>query len=312
MAHRLQVVYYGYALQEIVTRVGNDAQFPTRETNKGNKGNNRMKKTMMIAGAVALAGMVVGGCGSTKAKSDPVKDWQKTRFNAAEIKAAYTAKRALNIKDVMYKSKQEPLCAALGVPFNALAPVPAAIYLKVVIGVDELDAQLDGFDLVREMNDRTGKFMSAEDKAKAKKDGEWEKEEAVLSEWDKKDSDEKKQGSQAIARRARYERCCQSIRDSKTETLIPMIQDIIQVQIPNALADVQKTLTQVKSDLDAGKLKVDATGLALVSGIKCMAADASALSTQLKDAGVGAAYWLKLANEAKDFKAAFAALKNVK
>ena len=271
-----------------------------------------MKKTTMIVGAIALTGMLVTGCSSSKSNSDPVKEWQKERFNAAQIDAAYKAKRQLDIKDVMYKSQQKPLCAALGAPINALAPVPAALYLKVVMGVDELDAQLDGIELVREMNDRTGKFLSAEDKSKMK-DKEWVTEEAVLADWAKKDADEKAQGSKADARKVKYEKCCEAIRNSKTETLIPMIQDIIQVQIPKAMEDVQKTLAQVKADMDAGKIKVEATGLELMAGLKCLAAtDGAALLGQLKDTGVGASYWLKLANEAKDIKEKFAAMKNVK
>ena len=267
-----------------------------------------MKKAMMVAGVTALVGVMITGCGSTKS-GDPVKEWQKDRFNAAQIDAAYKAKRQLDIKDVMYKSQQEPLCAALGVPINALAPVPAAIYLKVVMGVDALDSELDGIDLIREMNDRTGILKSAEEKAKKT---DWETQEAVLADWAKQDEAEKKEGSKADARKVKYEKCCEAIRNSKTETLIPMIQDIIQVQIPKAMEDVQKTLAQVKADLDSGKIKVEATGLALAKGVACFGKDGTALGGQLTDAGVGAAYWLKLANEAKGYKEAFAALKNVK
>ena len=99
-----------------------------------------MKKLIGFA-SLALVGAMITGCVSSG--GNPIAEWQDNRFKAAEIAAVKEKGKLPQLSDVMYVSLNHgnAKCAALAVPMDAIAPVPAALYLKVVIGVDDTDTK---------------------------------------------------------------------------------------------------------------------------------------------------------------------------
>lgn len=263
-----------------------------------------MNKLMLVASA-AMVGAMVTGCATTG--KDPMVEWQDSRFKAQEIKAVKSDGKMPQVQDVLYKSLNNGngLCAPLAVPIDAVSPVPAALYLKVVVGVDELMATQAGRRALEEYTRLS----------EGRGDGEYEgrklSKDEILTKWEKdlvvrrEKNPDAKSDLEAIKEYQVY------LKNANPDTLIPIINDIITVQIPAALENVQKTIQTVLDDAKSGKLKVEATGLALLEGLSNTSKDGVALGQQLTDAGIGAKYWLELANADSDAKKDLAKLDEI-
>lgn len=245
-----------------------------------------MNKLMMVAGA-AMVGAVVTGCATTD--KDPIADWQDNRFKAAEINAVKSEGKIPQVKDVQYVSLNNgnDLCAALAVPIDAISPVPAALYLKVVTGVDALAATQPGRTALEEYL-RLSKGNEAEGIAPMSKD-------EILAKWKSDFDARKKEHPDATSKLDDLKEYRVFVSNSDPDTLLPVILDILNVQIPAAMENVSKTVQKVLEDAKSGKLKVEATGLALVNGLANTSKDGVALGQQLTDATIGAKHWYDLA-----------------
>lgn len=251
-----------------------------------------MNKIMMVAGAVALASLA-SGCASSG--GNPMLEWQGSRFKAEQINTAKANGKLPQLEDVLYKSLNNGngLCAPLAVPIDAVSPVPAALYLQVVIGVDKMLAAEEGRAAMEEY------YRLLEGRGDDEK--KWTKEE-IFAKWAKDDAARKEKEPNAKSTIEAIKEYKAFVANSDPDTLIPIINDIINVQIPKALENVQKTIQTVLDDAKSGKLKLEATGLELLGGLKNTGNDGAALGKQLADTGVGAAYWLKLAMADSDAK----------
>lgn len=246
-----------------------------------------MNKLMMIAGVAMVITMVTGCATSGR---DPLVEWQDSRFKAQEIKAVKAEGKMPQVQDVLYKSLNNGngLCSVLAVPIDAISIVPAAIYLKVVTGVDELMVAQTGRNALKEYNELIA-GNPADDVAPMTKDqvfAKWENDLAVA----KEKNPEAKSNLEAIKEYRIY------LNNADPDTLIPIINEIITVQIPAAIENVQKTVQSVIDDAKSGKIKIEATGMELLGGLTNTGKDGAALGKQLADAGIGAKYWLELAN----------------
>lgn len=252
-----------------------------------------MNKLMMVATA-AMVGAMVTGC-ATSGK-DPMVEWQDGRFKAQEINAVKAEGKMPQVQDVLYKSLNNGngLCAPLAVPIDAVSPVPAALYLKVVVGVDELMATQAGRNALTEYN-KLAAGNPAEDEAPMTK-------EQILAKWEKDLAAAKEKNPEAKSKLDAIKEYQVYLKNANPDTLIPIINDIITVQIPAALENVQKTVQTVLDDAKSGKLKLEATGMELLGGLSNTGKDGAALGQQLADAGIGAKYWLQLAQSDSDAK----------
>ena len=252
-----------------------------------------MNKLIMVAGA-AMFGAIVTGCATTG--KDPKVEWQDNRFKAQEIKAAKAEGKMPQVQDVLYKSLNNGngLCAPLAVPIDAISPVPAALYLKVVVGVDELMATQAGRNALTEYN-KLAAGNPAEDEAPMTK-------EQIFAKWEKDLAADREKNPDAKSKLDAIKEYRVYLNNANPDTLIPIINDIINVQIPQALKNVETTIKTVLDDAKSGKLKIEATGLELVGGLSNTSKDGVALGQQLTDVGIGAKYWLDLALADRDAK----------
>ena len=250
---------------------------------------------MMVASA-AMVGAMVTGCATTG--KDPMVEWQDSRFKAQEIKAVKSEGKMPQVQDVLYKSLNNGngLCAPLAVPIDAVSPVPAALYLKVVTGVDELMVAQAGRRALEEYTRLS----------EGRGDGEYEDRKLskgeILAKWEKDLSVSREKNPDAKSNIEAIKEYKVFLNNSNPDTLLPIINDIITVQIPAALENVQKTVQTVLDDAKSGKLKLEATGMELLGGLSNTGKDGAALGQQLADAGIGAKYWLELAKADSDAK----------
>lgn len=227
--------------------------------------------------AIAMSGLMVG-CASSKGPEDPVAAWQADRFKATEIAAANEAARPLKMDDVLYKSTLEQ--EALAAPINALAPVPAAFYLKVVKGVDKMAAEQDGRQIyIGVQNDLA---------AGAK----WEDLKAAMMD----PATKNKQGKTAYESYVAYQKSIAQVdQDKILDTLLmPMLE-----QLAIESAKVAVVVNKIKED---PAFKVLA-GLELMKAGKNLAADGKALGQQFADATAGASLLVDLLKKDKEAKA---------
>lgn len=228
-----------------------------------------MKKEFMYAAiaAVAMSGLMVG-CASNSDVENPVAAWQAERSNAAAIAAANEAARPLTLDDVVYKSTIEN--PALAAPINALATVPAALYLQVVTEVDQLAAAQDGRLI----------YMGVQNDIAA--GAKWEDLKAQMTPED-------------LAAYTAYQK---SISQVDQQNVIDTIVMPLIAKLTEESAKVAATIAAVKADPAFKAL----AGFELIKAGKNLAADGSALSGQFADATAGANLWLDLLKKDKAAK----------
>lgn len=232
-----------------------------------------MKKALFGA-MLALAGVMIVGCAGNKV-DDPVAAWQAERCNAAEIAAANEAARPLTLEDVTYKSTMEQ--PALAAPINALAVVPATIYLKVVTEVDQMAAAQNGRQVyIGVQNDLA---------AGAK----WEDLKAAMMEV------KYENGKTAYDDYVAYQK---SIAQVDQQNIIDTVVMPMIAKLTEESAKVAVTVTAVKADPAFAAL----AGFELIKAGKNLATDGEALGAQFADATAGANLWLELLKKDKEAK----------
>ncbi len=232
-----------------------------------------MKKALFGA-MLALAGVMIVGCAGNKVE-DPVAAWQAERCNAAEIAAANEAARPLTLDDVTYKSTMEQ--PALAAPINALAVVPATIYLKVVTEVDQMAAAQNGRQVyIGVQNDLA---------AGAK----WEDLKAAMMEV------KYENGKTAYDDYVAYQK---SIAQVDQQNIIDTVVMPMIAKLTEESAKVAVTVAAVKDDPAFAAL----AGFELIKAGKNLATDGEALGAQFADATAGANLWLELLKKDKEAK----------
>ena len=232
-----------------------------------------MKKALFGA-MLALAGVMIVGCAGNKV-DDPVAAWQAERCNAAEIAAANEAARPLTLDDVTYKSTMEQ--PALAAPINALAVVPATIYLKVVTEVDQMAASQNGRQVyIGVQNDLA---------AGAK----WEDLKAAMMEV------KYENGKTAYDDYVAYQK---SIAQVDQQNIIDTVVMPMIAKLTEESAKVAVTVAAVKDDPAFAAL----AGFELIKAGKNLATDGEALGAQFADATAGANLWLELLKKDKEAK----------
>lgn len=225
-----------------------------------------MKKALFGA-MLALAGVMIVGCGGNKAEN-PVAAWQADRSNAAEIAAANAAARPVTLDDVTYKSTIEQ--PALAAPVNALAVVPATIYLKVVTAVDQMAAAQDGRLI----------YMGVQNDIAA--GAKWEELKAQMT-------------PEELAAYTAYQK---SIAQVNQQNIIDTIVMPLIAKLTEESAKVAVTVAAVKDNPAFQAL----AGFELIKATKNLATDGKALSAQFADATAGANLWLELLKKDKEAK----------
>ena len=241
-----------------------------------------MKKALFGA-MLALAGVMIVGCAGNKADGPgaAIMAWQAERYNAAEIAAANEAARPLTLEDVLYKSTiTQPELAA---PINALATVPAALYLKVVTEVDQLAATQDG---------RLVYLGVQNDLANGAK---WEDLVKTMKETPVKDKDGNPTGKTDYDCYVAYQK---SIAQVDQQNIIDTVVMPMIAKLTEESARVAVTVAAVKDNPVFQAL----AGFELMKAGKNLAEDGKKLSGQFADATAGANHWLYLLNKDKEAK----------
>ncbi len=228
-----------------------------------------MNKMMVIASALVGIAMVTG-CSSSKA-DNPIAEWQNDRAFASEIAAKNAEATTLTVTDVTYKSVLSEKMPVVAAPINAFAPIPAALYLKVVTGVDQMAAEQDGRLIYLGVQNDIKNGAKAED---------------IFASMPAEDKAAYTAYANAIA---------QVDQDNIINTVVnPMITTIAEEGTKvAAIVVTMREMPEVKA----------LVGIAAAITAKDIAADGAALSAQISDATKGANLWLDLLQKDKEAKA---------
>lgn len=218
-----------------------------------------MKKLMMVAGAVALAG-VMTGCVSTSGRNDPVGEWQKDRYAAETISALQKQNKLPSASDVAVKSSIGVVAAAAII--NTFDAPFAGVYAKVVKNVDEAYAQGEGSIIFKDVTDAAFDNKTT-----------FEAEAAKLEAADKKLLDE-------------YLAYAKGLKTEDMDSTLKMIAQLA-AQVAAGTAQVAGLANQVKACPEFAAL----TGFAVVKEGKNLATDLNNLKDQLGSATTGLQLW---------------------
>ncbi len=228
-----------------------------------------MNKMMIIASA--LVGVTIAtGCSSSKA-NNPIAEWQEDRIFASEIATKNANATALTVTDVTYKSVLSEKMPAVAAPINAFAPVPAALYLTVVTGVDQIAAEQEGRLIYFGVQNDIKNGAKAEDIF------------AAMPAEDK----------------AAYTAYANAIAQVNQEDTIKNVVTPMIATIAEEGAKVAVIVQQMRAMPEVAAL----VGLEAAMTAKDIAADGAALSAQISDATKGANLWLDLLQKDKEAKA---------
>lgn len=221
-----------------------------------------MKKLMMVAGVVALAGMMTG-CATGKAGEDKVANWQKERTpvevlkSKIEVKAAGAVVEALDVAPYgIYKAIADKVDKA------AVMERYRRIYLGYVADVKALEEQGKSRDAARK-----------------------EVLDAV-----KKQSD----GAQTIAKLNEYLKFAKESDFSAISAWIAKITEELQKASEKFAQETPNALNQL---VEIAKKE---GGMAVVKIPSQGKDDLAVISAQLKDSGVGLALYVEMVNADKE------------
>ena len=221
-----------------------------------------MKKIIMVAGAVALAGMIVG-CASGGAGEDKVAKWQKNRTpvevlkSKIEIKAAGAVVEALDVAPFgIYKAIADK------VDKTAILERYRRIYLGYVADVKALEEQGKSRDAARK-----------------------EVLDAVLAQPD---------GAQTVAKLKEYLAVTKETNFDAIAAWITKITEELQKAGEKFAQDAPNALQQL---MDIAKKE---GGMALMKIPSQGKDDLAVIGAQLKDSGVGLALYVEMVNADKE------------
>ena len=221
-----------------------------------------MKKLMMIAGAVALAGMIAG-CATGGAGEDKVAKWQKERTpvevlkSKIEIKAAGAVVEALDVAPFgIYKAIADK------VDKTAVLERYRRIYLGYVADVKALEEQGKARDVARK---------EVLDAVKAQPDG-----------------------AQTIAKLNEY---LKTAKETDFEAITAWINQITIELQKAAEKFAQETPNALQQLMDVAKKE---GGMALMKIPSQGKDDLAVIGAQLKDSGVGLALYVEMVNADKE------------
>ena len=244
--------------------------------------------------AIAMSGLMVG-CASSKGPVDPVVAWQTERFNATEIAAANDAARPLTIEDVLYKSTLEQ--DALAAPVNAVAMIPAALYLKVVTEVDQLYANHEGRLLSRDVEEAIAMGQIKDVSSKTIKA--WIAEDVKRHNENCDDKCHKPEQKRTLEKDWKaYLAYFKSIAQQNQDSLI---NDVVKPMLAKLAEESVKVAPMVLAIKEDPTFKALA-GFELIKANKNLLKDADALTSQFNDTIAGANHWLTLLENDKAAK----------
>jgi len=221
-----------------------------------------MKKLMVIAGAVALAGMMAG-CATGKAGEDKVAAWQKGRTPVAVLKSRIEVKAA-------------------GAVVEALDVAPFGIYKSIADRVDKA-AVMDRYRKI--YLGYVGDIKALVEQGKSKEAARKEVYAALAAQ---------KDGADTIAKLNEY---LKMTKETNFEVIMAWIQKVtgeLQVASQKFAAESPKALQQL---MDIAKKE---GGMAAVKIPAQGKDDLAVIENQLADAGKGLAIYTEMINADKD------------
>ena len=238
------------------------ARFSDCETTTGAQENNKMKKLMVIAGAVALAGMMAG-CATGKAGEDKVAGWQKDRTPVGVLKSKIEVKAA-------------------GAVVEALDVAPFGIYKAIADKVDKA-AVMDRYRKI--YLGYVGDIKALEEQGKSKDAARKEVYAALVAQ---------ENGADTIAKLNEYLKMAKETNFEAITAWIQKITEELQAASQKFADETPKALQQL---MDIAQKE---GGMAVVKIPSQGKDDIAVVGNQLSDASKGLALYVEMVNADKD------------